>query len=79
MINFKSYEQFDHTPNNVGAFAECMDRTSKLYSCYGYLRQFPTNVIVVPDGTVTRVNHANLIETWNRIRLNTVLNNVNMT
>ena len=34
---------------------------------------------VAPDGTVTLGDHANLIETWNLIGLNTVLNNVNMT
>ena len=34
---------------------------------------------VAPDGTVTIGYHANLIETWNRIRLDTVLNNYNIT
>ena len=32
-----------------------------------------------PDGTVTLGDHANLIDTWNRIILNTVLSNANMT
>ena len=59
--------------------AECMDRTSKLYAYYGYLRQFSTTVTVVPDDTATLGDHSNLIETWNRIRLDTLLNNVNMT
>ena len=74
MINFKAYDQFDLTPSN----AECMNRTSKLYAYYGYLRQFPITVTVVPDGTITLGDHSNLIETWNQIRLDTVLNNANM-
>ena len=66
-------------PSNVDAFAECMDRTSKLYYYYGYLRQFPTTTTIAPDGMFTLGNHANFIETWNRIGLDTVLNNANMT
>ena len=79
MIDFKASEQFNLTPSNVDAFAECMDRNSKLYFYYGYLRQFPTMMADAPDGTVTLGDHANLIETWNRIELNTVPNNANMT
>ena len=79
MIDFKASEQFDLTPSNADAFAECMDRTSKIYSYYGYLRQFPTRMTVSPYGTVMLGNHANLIETWNRIRIDTILNNANMT
>ena len=79
MIDFKASEQFDITLNNVDVFAECMDRASKLCAYYGYIRQFPTTMTVAPDGTVTVVNHANLIETWNQISLDTVLNNANIT
>ena len=75
MIDFKASELFNITPRNVDAFAECMD---KLYAYYGYLCQFPTTVTVSPDGTVTLGDKANLIETWNQIRINTVLKNVNM-
>ena len=79
MINFKASEQFDLTPSNADEFAECMSNTSRLYAYFGFLRQFTTMVTVVPDDTVTIGNHANLIDTWNRIRLDTVLNNVNIT
>ena len=79
MINFKSSEQFDIRPSNADAFVEFMDRTSKLYAYYGYIFQFPTTMTVAPDGMVTIGNHANLIETWNIIGLDTVLNNANMT
>ena len=63
MINLKASEQFDLTPSNADSFLECMDRTSKIYAYYGYLRQFPTTMTVASDGTVTLGNHANLIET----------------
>ena len=33
---------------------------------------------VAPDGTVTLWDHANLVETWNRIGIGTVLNNANI-
>ena len=56
-----------------------MDRTSKLYAYYGYLCQFPTTITVAPDGTVMLIYYANVIETWNQIGLDTVLNNSNMT
>ena len=79
MIDFKASEKFDLTPNNADAFTESMDRTSKLYAYYDYLRQFPTTMNVALDGTVTLDDHANLIETCSRIGLDTVLNNVNMT
>ena len=79
MIDFKYYEQFDLMPRNADVFAECMDRTSKLYAYYGYLRQFPATMADATDGTVTLGDHANLIETWNRIGLNNVPNNANMT
>ena len=79
MIDFEASEQFEVRPSNEDAFAECMDRTSKLYAYYGYLRQFPTTMTVALYGTVTLGNHANLIETCNRIRLDAVLKNVNMT
>ena len=57
---------------------ECMDRNSKLYAYYGYIFKCTTKVTVATDGTVRLGNHANLIETWNRFGLETVLNNVNM-
>ena len=79
MIDFKASEQFDLTPRNADSFVECMDRTSKFYNYYVYLLQFPTTMTAAPDGTVTLGNYANLIETWNRIGLNTVLNYANMT
>ena len=79
MTEFKAYEKFDLTPSNTYAFSECMDRTSKIYAYYGYLCQFPITMNIVPDGTVTLGDHANLIETWNRIGLNTVLNYAHMT
>ena len=79
MIDFKSSEQFNLTPSNVDAFSECMDRNSKLYTYYGYLRQFTTTINVAPDGTVTLGDHAKLFDTWNRIMLDTVLNYKNMT
>ena len=78
MIDFKSSEQFDLTPRNADAFSECMDRTSKLYTYYCYLHQFTITSTASPDGTVTFGNHANFIETCNRIGLYTVLKNVNM-
>ena len=79
IIDFKASEKIDLTRSNADAFAECMDRTSKLYAYYGYLCQFPNTMTVAPDGMFTLGNHANFIETWNRIRINTVPNNVNMT
>ena len=79
IIDFKSSEQFDLTPSNANAFAECMYRTSKLYACYSYLRQFPTTVNIAPDGMVTLDSHAKFIDSWNRIGLDTLLNNANMT
>ena len=79
MIDFKDSEQFDLTPINADVFTECMDRTSKIYAYYGYLRQFPTTMTVALDGTVTLADHANSIDTWNRIGLDTVLKNANMT
>ena len=63
IIDFKYYEKSDLTPSNADSFLECMDRTSKIYAYYGYLRQFPTTMTVASDGTVTLGNHANLIET----------------
>ena len=79
MIDFKDSENFNLTPSNADAFAACMERTSKMYAYYGYLHQFTTTMTVSPDGTVTLGDHANLIETWNLIGLDTLLNNVNMT
>ena len=66
-------------PSNADAFSEYMENNSKLYAYYGYLRQFITMMTVALDSTVTPGNHANLIDTWNRIILNTVLKNANMT
>ena len=79
VIDFKASEQFDHTPSSTDEFAECMYRTSKLYAYYRYLHTFSTTMTVAPDGTVTIGDHANLIQTWNRIGIDTVLNNMNMT
>ena len=79
IIEFKASEKFYLTPNNADAFVEFMDRTSKLYAYYDNLHNFPTTVTVALDGAFTLGNHANLVETWNRIRLDTALNNVNMT
>ena len=67
MIDLKVSDQFDLMPSNVDEFAECMDRTSKIYAYYGCLRQFPTTMNVSPDSMVTLGNHANLIDTCNRI------------
>ena len=41
MINFKASEKVNLTPCNADAFSECMEWTSKLYTNYGYLHQFP--------------------------------------
>ena len=79
MIDFKAFELFYLTPSNVDTFAECMYRTYKLYAYYGYLRQFLTTMTVAPDGTFTLCDHSNLIETWNLIGIDTVLNNSNIT
>ena len=79
MIDFKASEQFDITLSSADTFAECMYRTSKLYAYYGYLHQFPTTITISLYGTVTLGNHANLIDTWNRIGLDTVLKNAKMT
>ena len=79
MIDFKASENFNLTPSNADAFAACMERTSKMYAYYGYLHQFTTTMTAALGVTVTLGNYANLIETWNRIGLDTLLNSVNMT
>ena len=43
------------------------------------IRRFPTTFLPDTGGTYTLDNHANLIETWNQIGLDVVLNNANMT
>ena len=79
MIDFRSTEKFDLKPPNADAFAKCMDNISKSYAYYGMICRFPMTFL--PDATRTYIlgNHAILLETWNQIGLDVVLNNTNMT
>ena len=78
MIDFKASEKLDLTPSNADAFTECMEKISKMYAYDEYICQFPTPMTVYPYGTVTLGDHANLIETCNRIGIDNVLRNANM-
>ena len=55
-----------------------MDKTSKMYAYYGYLCQFSITMNVDSDVTVMLGNYDKFIETWNRIGLDTVMNNANI-
>ena len=79
MIDFKSTEQFDLKPSNTDNFAECINKVSKSYAYYGMILSFPMTFLPDAGGTYTLVDHANLLETWNQIGLDVVLNNDNMT
>ena len=79
MIDFRSTEKFNIKPSNTDAFAEFIDKISKSYAYYGMICRFPTTFLPDVGGTYTLGNHANLLETWNKIGLAVVLNNANMT
>ena len=79
MIDFRSTDKLDLKPSNADAFSECMDNISKSYSHHGMIRRLPTTFLPDAAGTYILGNHANLLETWNQIRLDVVLNNANMT
>ena len=79
MINFRSTEQFDLKPFNAEDFAKCMDKISKIYAYYGMICRFPTTFLPDATGTYILGNHANLLEIWNQIGLDVVVNNSNMT
>ena len=79
MIDFISSEKFDLKPSNADAFSECIDNISKSYAYYGMIRRFPITFLLDAGGTYTLGNYANLLETWNQIRLDVFLNKANMT
>ena len=79
MIDIRFTEKFDLKPSNANAFAECTDKIFKSYAYYGMIRRFPTMVLLDTTGTYIIGNHANLLETWNQIGLDVVVNNANMT
>ena len=79
MIDFRSTEKFDLKPSNADAFSECIDKISKSYAYYGMIRRFPITFLLDAGGTYTLGDYANLIETWNQIRLDVFLNKANMT
>ena len=79
MIDFISTEKFDLKPSNADAFSGCIDKISKSYAYYGMIRRFPITFLLDAGGTYTLGDYANLIETWNQIGLDVVLNNANMT
>ena len=78
MIDFRSTEQFDLKPSNADNFYECMDNIYKSYAYYGMIHRLPTTFL--PDATGTHIlgDHANLLETWNQIGVDVVVNNTNM-
>ena len=78
MINFRSTEQLNLKPSIADAFTECIDNIYKIYAYYGMICRFPTTFLPDAAGTYTLGDHANLIETWNQIGLDVVLNNANM-
>ena len=79
MIDFKASEEFDLKPSNADAFAECMDKTSKQFAYYGEIKRFPTTFAANAAGNQVLGDFKNLLETWNQIELNVVLNIANMT
>ena len=79
MIDFRSTEQFDLKTSNADTFAECMDKIIKRYAYYGIICRFPTTFLPDAAGTYILGDHANLLENLNRIRLDIVLRNSNMT
>ena len=79
MIDLRSTEQFDLKPSNADAFSECIDKISKSYTYYGMIRRLPITFLLDAGGTYTLGDHANLLETWNQIGFDVVLNNVNIT
>ena len=79
MIYFISTEKFDLKPSNDDAFAECIVNISKTYAYYSMIFRFPTTFLPYAEGTYTLGDHANLLETWNQIGLEVVLNNAIMT
>ena len=78
MIDFKSTGLFDLKPSNADNFPECIDKVSNSYAYYGMICRFPTTILPDPGRTYTLGNHANLLETWNQIGLDVVLNNANI-
>ena len=56
-----------------------MDKISKSYAYYGMIHRSPTTFLPDAAGTYILGDHANLLENWNQIGLDVVLNNANMT
>ena len=79
LIDYKPEQQFELLPGNADAFANQLEAISKQFSYNGLVKRVPLSKIVEADGTITFGDNKSILESWNQISLEAVLQNANET